>query len=339
MENKKKISSLIFLSINIFYNVNYASFCYSSLIMKDFPKICWIIPFLSLLPFLLLVFLYKENETDKNDNYNLLFKIIMLINSVIHSALILYISSLLLGNAFFKISFTSMFIIISSALCCYLSPLKIEHLFRLGTILSLCIIGFIPLFFDLEWSNQPYLDIIPNNLSIDIFKGLYFSVILNDLFLYTIYNKKYEKPISKKLLILSSFIIVVICSLQIIDSYTLVNYRYYEGIKILSLNRYFSHQGKRFFEHLDIVLLYILLTTCFFKVPFYCISTKNIMKINNWILLPLFYLIIITISFSLLYNSKLVYHFCILGSISSFVIALFLVLSSRMVKNAEKVEK
>ena len=335
LEKTSKISTVIFLSINIFYNVNYASFCYSSLIMKDFPKICWIIPIMSLIPYLLLIFLYKEKNFKENGKYHAFFKIIMGINSVIHSSILIYISSLLLGNAFFKISFCSMFIILSSIICFYLSTLKIDQLYRLGTILSLCIIFFIPLFFDLELSNQPYLDIFPDTVSFNIFKSLYFSVIYLDLFLYTLYNNQYSKPLSKKILIFSGLIIAVITSLQIIDSYTLVNYRYYEDIKILSLSRYFSHQGRRFFEHLDIVLLYILLTTCFFKCPFYTITTNHILKIKKLMFLPLYYLIILSISFSLLYNSKLIYPICLIGSCSTLILAIFIVILSRRVKNAE----
>ena len=336
MENTKKISTIIFIFINIFFNINYASFCYSSLIMKDFSKICWIIPFLSLLPFLFLIFIYKEKDIKESIKKNILFKILMLINSVIHVTIIIYITSLILGNAFFKINFTSFFIIITIIFCIYLSTINLNILYRLGLILCFCILLFLPLIFDLEISNQPYLDILPDKLSLNIFKGLYFSIIYSDLFLYSLFNNKYDKPISKKILIISSVIIAIITTLQIIDSYTLVNYRYYEDIKILSLHRYFSHSGKRFFEHLDIILLYILLSTCFFKCPFYTITTNNTLNIKKNLFLFIFYLIVSPLIFLLLYNNKIIYLFCILGSITSFLIALLICLYSRRIKNVRK---
>ena len=112
-------------------------------------------------------------------------------------------------------------------------------------------------------------------LDLTVMKGIYYTTICNDLFLYTIYNKEYKNPISKKALIFVSLIIMIFASLQIIDSFTLVNYRYYEGISMPSLNRYFSHQGKRFFEHFDILLLFLTLTTTFYKVPFHVILVKD----------------------------------------------------------------
>ena len=65
MENKKKISSKLIIFIGTLYNINYGSLCYSSFIMNDFKKVAWIIPLITIIPFIILIFLYTPTNNLK----------------------------------------------------------------------------------------------------------------------------------------------------------------------------------------------------------------------------------------------------------------------------------
>ena len=109
MENEKKISNIYIYLIMIYYNLTLSSICFSSFIMKDFNKIAWMIPLFSIIPVILLFLLYKPINLIDLTKTSLLFKIILLINSVFHNVLLIYISSHMMGISFFSLSPVSLF--------------------------------------------------------------------------------------------------------------------------------------------------------------------------------------------------------------------------------------
>lgn len=274
MENNSKISNIYIYFIMIYYNLSFTSISYSSNIMKDFTKSAWMIPLFWIIPLLILIFFYKSKNNFDSLKNNTFFKILLLINSLIHNIVLIYISSHMMGISFYHLTPVSLFAITTLIITCFLSFLDIKKILRLAFILITGLIWFIPFIFDFEFNNNFQMELL-DNININFLKGYYFTTVCLDLFLYTLYNKEYKKPISKKGLTVVFLIILICASLQIIDSYTLVNYRYYEGIDMPSLNRYFSHQGKRFFEHFDILLLFLTLTTTFYKVSFNTILVKE----------------------------------------------------------------
>lgn len=301
MENNKKISSNLIIFIGIFYGINYGSLCYSSLIMKDFDKIAWLIPLLTLIPFILLVFLYKPSNNLNNYKNNKIFKILMLISSFFNSAMWIYLSSQMLGISFYNLTQVSFFAVFTLVVVIILSNMNLKVILRLGVLFTTGFLFFVPLLLDYQNTYQPYLDIM-RPIDLSIFKGLYFITIVNELFLYTTTNDMYEKPLSRKQLILAGIVILFITSLQIIDSYVMVTYKYYENIMFPSLNRYFSHKGDRFFEHYDTLLLFIMLITALYKSSYYITKTKYFFECKNTIFNLFFYFFLFILVFLILLN-------------------------------------
>ncbi len=334
MENTKKISNLSIILLIVYYSINSSTIAYTSLIMKDFKQSAWIIPLITLIPTLIMIFLYKSSNFKGDLKKNILFKILMLINGLINTSMLINITSEMMGYAFFKISSTFLFIILIAIVCSILSLGNINKILRLGTLLIFGMLFFIPFFVDIEFSNQPIIDLLPKSIDYKILKGLYFTTITNEIFLYTTINDDLVKPLSRKELIIASFIILITITLQIIDSYTIVNYRYYQDIKILAFNRYFSHQGRRFFEHLDILLLYLLLTTTFYKSSFYTIYIKSCFEnFNKEYFLSFYYLIVVFIA-TLCTKNDLFISILIWGSIIlSFIISFIIIFYSRRKKH------
>ena len=329
MEKTNHISNIYIYLAMIFYNLNFASITYSSFIMKDFSMISWLIPILTLIPILILIFLYKTHNKVENLQNIIFFKILLLINTIIHNIVLIYVSSQMMGISFYQLTPVSIFAIISIILTCFLSFLDINKLLRLALILITGLIWFIPFIFDFEYNNNLNMELF-GKIDFKIIKGLYYTTICNDLFLYTLYNKEYKKPISKKALAIVSIIIMSIASLQIIDSFTLVNYRYYEGLTMPSLNRYFSHQGKRFFEHFDILLLFLTITTTFYKVPFNVILVKNTLNKKYEIKFVLIYfLLLIPLVFFLILNQQYLRYLLMALSITTFLLTIIIIIYSR----------
>ncbi len=333
LEKRKCISNIYVYLIMFFYNLNFASICYSSFIMRDFSKVSWMIPLLSLIPIIILILLYKTPNKIENLKSNIFFKILLLINSVIHNVVLIYISSHMMGISFYHLTPVSLFAIVTIILTCVLSFLDINKLLRLALILITGLIWFVPFIFDFEYNNNANMELL-GTIDFKVFKGLYYTTICSDLFLYTIYNKEYRNPISKKALIIVSIIIMACASLQIIDSYTLVNYRYYEGLEMPSLNRYFSHQGKRFFEHFDILLLFLTLTTTFYKVPFNVIMVKDTLneKYHKCFVL-IYFFILLPLVFFLILNYEYLRLLIILLSITTFLLSITIIIHSRWRSN------
>lgn len=317
----------------IYYNLNFASICYSSLIMQDFSKIAWMIPLFTLLVVFILILLYKPTNNIEKLKNNTFFKILLLINSVIHNIVLIYISSHLMGINFYHLTPVSLFAIITIVLTCFLSFLDITKLLRLALILITGLIWFVPFIFDFEYNNNFNMELF-GKLDFNVFKGLYYLTICSDLFLYTLYNKEYKSPVSKKALIIVSSIILISASFQIIDSFTLVNYRYYVGLQMPSINRYFSHQGKRFFEHFDILLLFLTLTTTFYKVPFNVITIKETLnkKYHRYFII-IYFLLLLPMVFFLILNYQFLRLLAILLSITTFLISSIIIIYSRWRKN------
>lgn len=337
MENKNKITNLFFIFISIYYTIHTSTIYSTSKIMKDFNQSAWIIPLITIIPLLLATFLYKPTCFKKDIENSYLFKITMLINGLINTTLLISITSMMLGHAFFKISSVSIFLILITTVIFILSFGDLYKIIRLGLIFVIGSLIFLPFFFDIELTNQPILDIFPNKLDFSILKGLYFTSIINEIFVYTIYNDNYNKPLSRKTILFCGFVILITISLQIVDSYTIVNYRYYQEIKILSFNRYFSHKGRRFFEHLDILLLYILLSTTFFKASLYTIYSKSLIKhIKKYWFLIIYFIIILFLLFYLLSNNQMINYFMIISNITNIINLLLVLYYSRRVKNVRK---
>ncbi len=329
MEKRKYISNIYIYLVMIFYNLNFASITYSSFIMRDFSKISWLVPLLTLIPIFILILLYKTQNKVENLQNMILFKILLLINSIIHNIVLIYVSSQMMGLSFYQLTPVSIFALVSIVLTCFLSFLDINKLLRLSLILITGLIWFIPFIFDFEYNNNLNMELF-GKIDLKILKGLYYTTICNDLFLYTLYNKEYKYPITKKALLIISTIIMVSASIQIIDSYTLVNYRYYEGLTMPSLNRYFSHQGKRFFEHFDILLLFLTITTTFYKVPFNAIIVKNTLnKKYQTKFLIVYFLILIPLVFFLILNHSYLRLLLILLSITTFLLTIMIIIYSR----------
>lgn len=329
MEKTNYISNIYIYLAMIFYNLNFASITYSSFIMKDFSIISWLIPIITLIPILILIFLYKSDNKIENLQNIMFFKILLLINTIIHNIILIYISSQMMGISFYQLTPVSIFAIVSIVLTCFLSFLDINRLFRLSLILITGLIWFIPFIFDFEYNNNFNMELF-SKIDFKIFKGLYYTTVCNDLFLYTLYNKEYKKPISKKALAIVSIIIMFFASLQIIDSFTLVNYRYYEGLTMPSLNRYFSHQGKRFFEHFDILLLFLTLTTTFYKVPFNVILVKNTLnKKYQAKFVLIYFLILIPLVFFIILNHQYLRFLLMTLSITTFLLTVIIIIYSR----------
>lgn len=333
MEKRKYINNIYIYLVMIFYNMNFASITYSSFIMRDFSKISWIIPILTIIPIFILILLYKtKNKVEYLQNI-ILFKILLLINSIIHNTVLIYVSSQMMGISFYQLTPVSIFALISIVLTCFLSFLDINKLLRLALILITGLIWFVPFIFDFEYNNNLNMELF-GKIDFKIIKGLYYTTICNDLFLYTLYNKEYKYPITKKALLIVSSIIMIIASLQIIDSFTLVNYRYYEGLTMPSLNRYFSHQGKRFFEHFDILLLFLTMTTTFYKVPFNAILVKNTLnKKYQTKFLLLYFFFLTPLVFFLILNYNYLRFFLLLLSITTFLLTIIIIIYSRKGEN------
>lgn len=329
MENEKKISNIYIYLIMIYYNLTLSSICFSSFIMNDFKKIAWMIPLFSIIPVILLFFLYKPINLIDLTKTSLLFKIILLINSVFHNVLLIYISSHMMGISFFSLSPVSLFAVSTIIVTCFLSFLDFKKIIRLATILITGLIWFIPFIFDFEYNNNPNMELF-GKIDFSILRGIYFTTVCNDLIIYALYNKEYKKPISRKAYIIVSSIILIASALQIVDSYTLVSYRYYEDIEMPSLIRYFSHQGKRFFEHFDILLLFLTLTTTFYKVSFNVICLKDTLfnKYKNRFII--FYFLILTpIVFFVILNQHFFKNIVMIVSITTLIVFIFISTMSR----------
>ena len=339
MENNSKITSSFFIFISIYFGINTSTIMLTSLIMKDFKQSAWIVPLITFIPLLLLTFLYKPTKFKKEIEKNIFFKIIMLINGLLNTIVLIYVTSLMLGHAFFKISSTTIFLFILSIIIIILSFGNLYKIIRLGLILVIGSLIFIPFFIDLEPVNQPILDIFPKTINFSIFKGLYFASLINEIFLFTIYNNDYNKPIMKKDIIISGSIILIIVSLHIIDSYTIVNYRYYDEIKILSFNRYFSHKGRRFFEHLDILLLYILLSTTIFKGSLYLTYSKHLfMKVNKYYFMIIYLIILLSFLITLQNQENLLNTIIYISNFISFIYVILIIYYSRRIKNVRNIK-
>lgn len=329
MENNKRISNIYIYLIMLYYNLNFASICYSSLIMQDFSKISWMVPLFSLIFVFILILFYKPTNDIESLKNKTFFKIFLLLNSLIHNIVLIYISSQLMGINFYQLTPVSLFAIITIILTCFLSFLDIAKLLRLALILITGLIWFVPFIFDFEYNNNLNMELF-GSININLLKGLYYITICTDLFLYTLYNKEYKSPISKKGLIIVSSIIMISASMQIIDSFTLVNYRYYEGLQMPSINRYFSHQGKRFFEHFDILLLFLTLTTTFYKVPFNVITIKDTLnkKYHKYFVLS-YFLILLPLVFFLILNYQYLRILAMILSITTFILTSTIIIYSR----------
>lgn len=328
MENKKNISSKLIIFIGIFYSINYGSLCYSSMLMKDFDKIAWLIPLLTIIPFIILVFLYKANNNLIMYKNSKLFKILLLISSFINSAMWIYLSSQMLGISFYNLTQVSFFAIFSIIVIIILSNMNLKVILRLGVLFTTGLFFFIPLLLDYQNTYQPYLDIIrPFDLS--ILKGFYYLTVVNELFLYVTTNDFYEKPLSRKQLMFAGIIILLITSLQIIDSYAMVTYKYYEDIMFPSLNRYFSHKGDRFVEHYDTLLLFIMLITALYKSAYYISSTKYFLETKNTVF-NLFYFFFLTILvFIIILNQDYFKYYLYLVTSISFILTFVIIYLSR----------
>ena len=337
MEKKNQITSLFFIFITIYFCINTSTIYLTSIIMKDFQQSAWIIPLITIIPLCIFTFLYKPSNFKQEIENNILFKITMLITGIINTTIMISITSMMLGHAFFKISSTSLFLVLLVLVILFLSLGDLYKIIRLGLIFVVGSLIFIPFFLDLEPVNQPLLDIFPDKVNLSILKGLYFTSLINELFLFTIYNENYDKPISRKTILFCGLIILFTVSFHIIDSYTIVNYRYYQEIKILSFNRYFSHKGRRFFEHLDILLLYILLSTTLFKSSLYTIYSKTLFKNfeKYWFLL-LYFLIILFLLFITYKNNNLIKSFIHVTNITSFIYLSLIIYYSRRKKDVKQ---
>ncbi|MBR2891652.1 MAG: hypothetical protein IKC22_04660 [Bacilli bacterium] len=337
MENDQKITNAFFVILTIFFGINISTMTLTSLLMKDFQQSAWMIPLMNIIPLLILTFFYKPSNFKKMIEKNIFYKFLMLITLLINTSILIAITSIMMGHAFFKISSSGLFVVLISIVIIILSLGDFNKIVRLGIILVIGSLIFIPFFLDIEFTNQKYIDIIPNKIDFNILKGFYFSSIFSELFILTVFNDNYIKPISRRKIIFSGLIICILVTLQIIDSYTIVNYRYYLEIKILAFNRYFSHNGRRFFEHLDILLLYILLTTTFYKSTFNAIYLKNLFKTKHKILFStLYFLLIITLCFIFVKNTKLLEPILYLTICLSIINTILIIYFSRRGKDVSK---
>lgn len=328
MENSKKISSNLILFIGILYSINYGSLCFSSFIMKDFDKIAWIIPLTNIIPFIILVLLYKPNKNIINYKNSKMFKILLLISSFINSALWIFISSQMLGISFYNLTPVSFFAVITIIIIIILSNINHKVILRLGVLFTTGFVFFIPLVLDYQNTYQPYIDIL-RPLDFNILKGIYYITIVNELFLYVTTNEFYDKPISRKQLILAGTIILFVTSLQIIDSYAMVSYKYYSNLMFPSLNRYFSHKGNRFVEHYDILLLFIMVITTLYKTSHYITKTKYFLECKNTIFNLIYFSFLTIFVFIIILNQDYFKYYILLVSVISFLLTLFIILLSR----------
>ena len=296
MQKYQKITPImLFLNI-IVYGYISIDLCTTSFVMKDGEINAWLIYLLYLLPITILIILGKFKNT--KTHLSIFNRIILLIYTTVQLGFIFYYSSLIFAVWFYPQTEQYFFIFASLLLIIYLS-LKKDYVF-MSVGFAFVIISFI--FTIINFSiNTPhnFQLLLPLTKSTNIFKMFYVITFPLENLFYIFLNENYNKPISKKMLVFSTCLTLFFSAISIIDSYTIVTYKFYMDLPLPNINRYFLSNGDKVFQHLDIILFYYAFIVTIYKGTYYFkINYRLNNKIKKSILI--FAISMLSVSFSIL---------------------------------------
>ena len=262
---------------NIFiYTLIASHICFSSLVMKKMGNSAWI-AYLIYALFCFLFFIFYKPKNINIDKTSLFIKIMIFLYVILKVAIIIYFATTIISIWFYPKTDQYIFVFVFFLLISFLATRKDYIIISLGFMLG---IGLI-LFFITALSMKTPHDLglllpleIPNR---NILKIFYLLMLPLDNIFYLFYQDSYQKPLNKWHLIIPTALAMIISSLTIIDAYTIVTYKYYQGLYMPSITRYFLHTGEQYFQHLDLILAYVTFTLAIYKSSFFLKAIKKIM--------------------------------------------------------------
>ncbi|MBQ8292789.1 MAG: hypothetical protein IJX78_03145 [Bacilli bacterium] len=322
---KNKISSQIMYYFNmIIFGIGFANSTYLSLVMNKDAKHSWIIPLFILIIFLFLMLFAKKNFSNYQKlKNNLIIKIIIGSYSLLSIILLSFFTSIILTSWFYEESSIFVFIIIMISIVMVLGLFKTTSIIRVGFAWSLCYI-LIALFGLSIHNESNILFLFPIELSKStLINNLFFLILPLDNLIYFFIDKPENDYPSKKTIVISSAITLIMCTIQAIVNLTLVNYRFYDGLQTSAIEAFFMYYSKNHIGHYDIVLIINVLMTFLYKGSLYANLTLNCFKEKKKILIiPFIVLLCIPITFKMIYYQEL--KFIITNIIFILILLLFI---------------
>lgn len=322
MQKYQKITPImLFLNI-IVYGYISIDLCTTSFVMKDGEIYAWLIYLIYSLPIIIL-FLFGKFKSTKPD-FNILNKIILLIYTTIQLGLLFYYSSLIFTVWFYPQTEQYFFIFASLLLIIYLSLKKDYVLFSIGFAFVLISFIFSIINFSINSPHNLKL-LLPLTKPTNIFKMFYVITFPLENLLYIFFNDKYSKPISKKMIVISTCLTLFFSAISIIDSYTIVTYKFYMDLPLPNINRYFLSNGDKIFQHLDIILFYYAFIVTTYKGTFYFKITYLLNnKIKKSILILIISILSVSVSILIIFISSLTKPLLIITSLLILYLAIII---------------
>lgn len=322
MEKYYKINSImIFLNMIVFGYIS-IDLCITSFVIKDGNLSAWFIYLIYIIPITILFLINK-----KVPNYihtNKFLKILLLLYTSIQIGCIFYYGSLIFAVWFYPQTEQYIFIFISLILIIYLSLKQDYVLFSVG--FAFVVVSFIFTIINLS-INTPhnFQLLLPITKPTNLFKMFYIVTFPLENILYLFFNESFKKPISKKLLIFSTFLTLIFSTISIIDSYTIVTYQFYIDLPLPNINRYFLSNGDKIFQHLDIILFFYAFIVTIYKGAFYFkLNYKINPKINKVIIIIVSSLLAIATSITIIFFSTSIKIFLFTSSILIILLTILL---------------
>lgn len=296
----------------------------SNIAMKLYPESAYFVPLIlgiiTCLIYLLVPKLIENYQSAILKGY--LTRILLLIYLLVSTIIIIYITFRILSYHFYFITPCYLLITITLFFVMLFGFITMKNLESITLICYITLFA-LTIFVIANVYNKDFRLLLPITFKFDkpyLLLGL-LGLMLDNILL--IFIPTETKPTSKYSLILGTIIAVIFSSWYVLDSYTFVNFQYYEGLDFPALYRYKLYYGPKYIEHLDNFLCLSICSYMFLKTLFNLELFRIYLKAKN----NIFYRFFISLSIGVIcifmmynINFKFLYFYPIILFLSVLII-------------------